>query len=217
MRALRTLLDGNRLDVDGDWLHLQVDPPRAGTVRGTCPPLWFGGLSDEARDVAAAAADVYLMWPDTIEGVRGIVADMRSRAAACGRSLRFGYRVHVIVRETEAAARAAAQHLVAALDPELGEEIRAKSLDSRSVGVQAQASLRDAADGDGFVEPQLWTGIGRARSGCGAAIVGDPQQVAEKIRQYREIGIDTFILSGYPHLDECRRFASLVMPLLRGA
>jgi alkanesulfonate monooxygenase len=217
MRALRTLLDGNRLDVDGDWLHLQVDPPRAGTVRGTCPPLWFGGLSDEAREVAAAAADVYLMWPDTIEGVRGIVADMRSRAAACGRSLRFGYRVHVIVRETEAAARAAAQHLVAALDPELGEEIREKSLDSRSVGVQAQASLRDAADGDGFVEPQLWTGIGRARSGCGAAIVGDPQQVAEKIRQYREIGIDTFILSGYPHLDECRRFASLVMPLLRGA
>lgn len=76
--------------------------------------------------------------------------------------------------------------------------------------------LRDAADDHGYVEPNLWTGIGRARSGCGAAIVGDPHQVAEKIQQYRSLGIDTFILSGYPHLDECRRFASLVMPLLRG-
>jgi alkanesulfonate monooxygenase len=142
---------------------------------------------------------------------------MQRRAAAHDRTLRFGYRVHVVVRDTEHEARAAADHLVAALDPEVGDAIRARSLDSQSVGVRAQASLRDAADDDGYVEPNLWTGIGRARSGCGAAIVGDPHQVADKIRQYRSIGIDTFILSGYPHLDECTRFASLVMPLLADA
>jgi alkanesulfonate monooxygenase len=217
MHALRTLLDGRPLHTDGEWVSLDVDPPRVRTSTGTCPPLYFGGLSDEARDVAAEAADVYLMWPDTIEGVRAIVDDMRARAAARGRTLRFGYRVHVVVRPTEADARAAARHLVSALDPEVGDAIRARSLDSQSVGVRAQASLRDAADDDGFVEPHLWTGIGRARSGCGAAIVGDPQQVAAKIRQYRDLGIDTFILSGYPHLEECERFASLVMPLLRDA
>jgi alkanesulfonate monooxygenase len=155
------------------------------------------------------------MWPDTLDGVAAIIADMRQRAAAHGRTLRFGYRVHVVVRPTEAEARAAAEQLVAALDPEVGEAIRARSLDSTSVGVRAQAELRDASDPHGYIEPHLWTGIGRARSGCGAAIVGDPQQVADKIRTYQSLGIDTFILSGYPHRRECERFAELVMPLLR--
>ena len=217
MHALRTLLDGAPLAAAGEFVSVSVDAPRVRTVSRRSPPLYFGGLSDDAREVAAAAADVYLMWPDTMQGVAAIIDDMRARAAHHGRTLRFGYRVHVVVRETESAARAAAQHLVAALDPEVGDAIRARSLDSQSVGVRAQASLRDDADSDGFVEPYLWTGIGRARSGCGAAIVGDPQQVAAKIREYQALGIDTFILSGYPHLQECERFASLVMPLLRGA
>ena len=215
MHGLRTLLNGEALDADGDFVSLQVEPPRVSTVSGEAPPLYFGGLSPAARDVAAQAADVYLMWPDTIDGVTAIVDDMRERAAAYGRTLRFGYRVHIVVRPTEAEARAAAAHLVAALDPEVGEAIRARSLDSQSVGVRAQASLRDAADLDGFVEPHLWTGIGRARSGCGAAIVGDPEQVAAKLRGYQAMGISTFIVSGYPHLDECRWFSELVMPLLR--
>ena len=215
MRALRTLLSGRSLEGGGDWVDVRVDPPRVRTVSGQCPPLYFGGLSDDARDVAASEADVYLMWPDTMPNVEAILADMRTRAAAYGRTLRFGYRVHVVVRPTETEAREAARHLMAALDPDIGAAIRAKSLDSGSVGVIAQTALRDAADDDGFVEPHLWTGIGRARSGCGAAIVGDPQQVAEKIRTYQALGIDTFVLSGYPHLHECRRFAELVMPLLR--
>jgi alkanesulfonate monooxygenase len=215
MRALRELLAGRALHADGEWINLDVEPPRVRTTSGVCPPLYFGGLSEDARDVAAREADVYLMWPDTVPNVQAILDDMRARAASYGRTLRFGYRVHVVVRPTEADAVAAAQHLVAALDPDVGDAIRAKSLDSTSVGVRAQASLREAADLDGFVEPHLWTGIGRARSGCGAAIVGDPRQVADKIRGYRALGIDTFILSGYPHLQECRRFAELVMPLLR--
>jgi alkanesulfonate monooxygenase len=215
MHGLRTLLDGQLLDTRGEWLNLKVEPPRLRTVSGACPPLWFGGLSEEARDVAARTADVYLMWPDTFAGVADIVADMRARAARLSRSIGFGYRVHVVVRETEDEARAAAEHLVAALDPAVGAAIRARSLDSTSAGVRAQAGLRESSGDDGFVEPHLWTGIGRARSGCGAAIVGDPHQVADKIRAYRTLGIDRFILSGYPHLDECRRFAALVMPLLR--
>ena len=214
MSGLRRLLDGERLEVDGDWVRLAVDPPRVTTVSGRCPPLYFGGLSEEAREVAAREADVYLMWPDTIERVAELVADMRSRASAHGRQIRFGYRVHVVVRPTEGEARAAADHLLAALDADTGERIRSRSLDSTSVGVRAQATLRDASDEDGYAEPNLWTGIGRARSGCGAALVGSPQQVAAKIESYRDLGIDTFILSGYPHLDECRRFADLVLPRL---
>ncbi len=215
MHALRSLLDGESLDVAGEFVSVSVASPRVRTVSGHAPPLYFGGLSDDAREVASAAADVYLMWPDTMDGVATVLADMRQRAARHGRTLRFGYRVHVVVRETEALARTAAQHLVAALDPDVGEAIRAQALDSQSVGVRAQASLRGDADPDGFVEPNLWTGIGRARSGCGAAIVGDPGQVAAKMRGYQALGIDTFILSGYPHLAECERFAALVMPLLR--
>jgi alkanesulfonate monooxygenase len=215
MRALRTLLDGHPVDIDDEWLQLHLDPPRLGPVAGRCPPLYFGGLSDAAREVAAAAADVYLMWPDTMAGVETTIADVRQRADQHGRTLRFGYRVHVIVRKTETEARAAARHLVAALDDEVGATIRRRSLDSGSAGVRRQAELRDAADGDGFVEDCVWTGIGRGRSGCGAAIVGDPQQVLHKLNAYRRLGIDSFILSGYPHLDECRRFAELVLPHLR--
>lgn len=214
MQALRALLDGEHLDMDGEFVRLQLDPPRIRTVSGRCPPLYFGGLSNEAREVAAQQADVYLMWPDTLDAVAATIADVRARAARHGRQVRIGYRAHVIVRETEADARAAAARLMAAVDEAEGERIRSRSLDSGSVGVRRQAELRDAAGDDGFVEDHLWTGIGRARSGCGAAIVGDPDQVAAKLAQYRSIGVEAFILSGYPHLDECIRFGRDVLSRL---
>jgi len=214
MLVLRSLLSGERVDLDGQHVQLHLDPPRITREARRCPPLYFGGLSDDAREVAAQAADVYLMWPDTVAAIGLLVDDMRARAARYGRTLRFGLRVHVIVRDTEAEARAAASHLMAAVDDATGASIRARSLDSGSVGVRRQAELRDAADLDGFVEPHLWTGIGRARSGCGAAIVGDPDQVLATLARYRQVGIDAFILSGYPHLDACDRFASLVLPHL---
>ncbi len=214
MGGLRTLLDGGRLDVRGEFVSVTADAPRVSTVTGRCPPLYFGGLSDEARDVAARHADVYLMWPDTFDNISRLVTEMSERAESYGRRLRFGYRAHVVVRESETEARRAAQHIVAALDDEAGAAIRARSLDSRSTGVRRQAELRESASDDGFVEDHLWTGIGRGRSGCGAAIVGDPDQVAGKIGQYQTLGIEAFILSGYPHLDECRRFGHLVLPRL---
>ena len=215
MKILDDLLDGDPVDVKGEHYNVATDAPRIAT--GPRPPFYFGGLSEEARDVAAQMADVYLMWPDTYDNVRAIVEDMTLRAAAYGRTLRFGYRVHVVVRETEEQARAAAAHLVAELDDEIGRAIRQKSLDSGSVGVARQSELRQAADLEGFVEPNLWTGIGRARSGCGAAIVGSPDQVVAKLEAYQALGIEAFILSGYPHIDECRRFGELVMPRLTHA
>jgi alkanesulfonate monooxygenase len=210
MQMLRTLLDGRPAEIDG----VELAPPRIATVSGRCPSMYFGGLSEAARDVAARAADVYLMWPDTLPTVAAIIADLRGRAEFYGRTLRFGYRVHVIVRDTEAEARAAAAHLVSRLDDDEGERTRQRSLDSGSVGVARQAALRDAAGNDGFIEENLWTGIGRARSGCGAAIVGDPDQVLAKLEAYRSLGIDAFILSGYPHLEEAERFARDVLPHL---
>ncbi|MFZ9886292.1 MAG: LLM class flavin-dependent oxidoreductase [Myxococcota bacterium] len=215
MQVLRTLLNGEPVSFRGEFLQLEVAPPKARLVHGRCPPMYFGGLSDNARDVAAAESDVFLMWPETLAGASAILDDMRQRAAAYGRTLRYGYRVHIIVRETEAEARAAASHLVAALDAEEGEKIRARSQDSQSFGVQRQASLRDQADNEGYVEDNLWTGIGRARSGCGAAIVGDPDQVADKLWQYAQLGFDSFILSGYPHAAECELVGRYVLPRLR--
>ena len=214
MGILRTVLDGERVDHTGTWYDIHLDPPRLGTVARRCPPLYFGGLSEEARDVAAGEADVYLMWPDTEDRAAALVADMRGRTAARGRTLRFGYRVHVVVRDTEDEARGAARHLLSAVDDSEGRALRAKALDAGSVGVARQVALRDDADAEGYVERHLWTGIGRARSGCGVAIVGDPEQVAAKLERYVDLGIDSFVLSGYPHLDECRRVGRSVLPLL---
>lgn len=215
MSILRTLLDRRPLEHHGEFYDLELDPPRIGTVSGTCPPLYFGGHSEPARRVAAEHADVFLTWPDTEAAVAELVADMTARADGHGRRLRFGFRCHVIVRESEAEARAAARHLLAALDAAQGERIRGASLDSSSAGVRRQAELREGADDDGFVEEALWTGIGRARSGAGAAIVGDPDQVVAKLRRYAELGVDTFILSGYPHLAECELVGRHVLPALR--
>lgn len=214
MAILKTLLNGQMLDHQGNHWQIKVDPPRIGTLSRRCPPLYFGGLSPDAREAAAKGCDVYLMWPDTESAVEEIISDMQKRAAAHGRSLKFGYRAHVIVRETETEARDYASRLLSKLDDDTGDAIRAKSLDSQSEGVRRQAALREAAGHEGYVEDNLWTGIGRARSGCGAAIVGNPDQVLAKLRRYQAMGIEAFILSGYPHIDECKLFARHVLPHL---
>src|SRR5580658_1488872 len=214
MRVLRDLLDGKAIDVRGEFVNLTLDPPAVCPTTGGCPPFYFGGLSEAAREVAARAADVFLMWPDTMPQVESIMADMRARAARHARELRFGYRVHVIVRATEAEARAAARRLVSRLDPELGRRIEGQSLHPGSAGQLRQREMRDEADDEGFVEECLWTGVGRARSGAGAAIVGDPDQVLAKLQAYADLGLEAFILSGYPHAAEGDLFARHVLPRL---
>ncbi len=212
MHILKTMLSGQALDHDGEFWKLKLDPPRITTLSGKAPLLYFGGLSEAAREAAAKGCDIFLMWPDKKEVIAAIIADMNIRAAKYGRTLRYGYRAHVVVRDNEAEARTAADRLLSKLDAATGAAIRAKSLDSQSAGVNAQATLRENAADDGYAEEFLWTGIGRARSGCGAAIVGDPDQVLGKLESYRDMGIEAFILSGYPHAAEADLFARHVLP-----
>ena len=213
--VLRTLLAGKRADFDGRFVTTHVEPPRIAVEHPHDPVIYFGGLSEAARECAAESCDVYLMWPDTTSRMMSVMQEMNARATKFGRTLRYGWRSHVIVRETEAQAREAARRLLSRLDAETGASIRAKSLDSQSAGVARQSELREQADADGYIERHLWTGVGRARSGAGIAIVGDPDQVAEKIREIRDAGVSTFILSGYPHLQECDLVARDVLAKLR--
>ncbi len=211
MHVLRALLNGESIDFQGEFVQLRIDPPRIRTVSGNSPPFYFGGFSPAAKDTAAEHADVFLTWPDTVAGVASTITDMAERAAGYDRTLKYGLRAHVIVRETETEARDAATRLLSKLDVDEGEKIRQKSLDTASAGVARQNELREAAEDDGFVEENLWTGVGRARSGAGAAIVGDPDQVLAKLRAYQDVGVGAFILSGYPHMVEADLFATHVL------
>ncbi len=181
------------------------------------PLLYFGGYSPAALELCARFCDVYLMWPEPKDQLAQRMKDVAERAETHGRTLDYGLRVHVIVRDTEAEAREYAEHLVARLDDEYGRMIRDRAHDSISLGVAHQAKARELADKFGYVEPHLWTGIGRARSGCGAALVGSADQVLSELEAFRAMGIRSFILSGYPHLDECRQFGRLAMPELATA
>lgn len=205
-----------RISVHGQYydIDLGCDPVRSYQQNGG-PLLYFGGISDSARELCAEHCDVFLMWPETEERLVETMRDMTTRAATYGRTLDFGLRIHVVVRETEEEARAAAEALVSKLDDHRGAELKHRSQDSRSAGVLRQDELRAQADPHGYIEPHIWSGIGRARSGCGSAIVGDPDQVVAKIKRYQSLGFRAFILSGYPHLEECERFARLVLPQLR--
>jgi alkanesulfonate monooxygenase len=179
------------------------------------PLLYFGGYSPDALELCGAQCDVYLMWPETKEELAGRMRAVNERAAAHGRTLDYGLRVHMIVRDTEAEARDYARELVSKLDDEQGRAIRERALDATSLGVAHQAKNRANADMEGFIEPHMWTGIGRARSGCGAALVGSTDQVMSEIEAYRKMGIRAFIFSGYPHLDECISFGKRVLPNLK--
>lgn len=178
------------------------------------PLLYFGGTSDGARDVCARYCDVFLMWPETEELLYFTMQDVAGRAARYGRTVDFGLRIHVIVRETEAEARAWSRHIMSKFDPVRGQALKAASQSSWSLGVQRQNDLRQQADAAGFVEPLLWTDIGKARSGAGGALVGSADQVVEKINRYMDMGIRAFIFSGYPLLEEAEYVARLVLPHL---
>lgn len=181
------------------------------------PLLYFGGMSPPALDLAAQHCDVFLMWPETKERLHATMTNMSQKAMEYDRKLDFGLRIHVIVRETEEEAREAANKLVSKLDDAKGAELKSRSLDAKSLGVSRQSEMRDLADSEGFIEPNIWTGIGRARSGCGSAIVGDPDQVYNKIQEYIAMGMRAFIFSGYPHRAEIDLFAKYVLPRLKQA
>jgi alkanesulfonate monooxygenase len=178
------------------------------------PLLYFGGYSPQGLELCAEHCDVYLMWPDKETGLQNLMATMSEKASKYNRKVLFGLRIHVIVRVTEKEAREYAKKLLSKLDLDLGDNIRNRAQDSKSLGVSKQSQLRDESDSEHYVEANLWTGIGFARSGCGAAIVGNPDQVYQKLKRYMEMGISSFILSGYPHKQECELFAKYVLPRL---
>ncbi|MSU50436.1 MAG: LLM class flavin-dependent oxidoreductase [Opitutus sp.] len=178
------------------------------------PLLYFGGISPLAQELCAKHCDVFLMWPETEDRLAATMQGMSALAAKHGRVIDFGLRIHIILRETEAEARAAAKRLISKLDLEKGREMKARSMDAQSAGVLRQDELRARADPDLFIEERIWSGIGLARSGCGSAIVGDPDQVLAKMNRYIDMGMRAFILSGYPHREECDLFAKHVLPRL---
>jgi len=178
------------------------------------PLLYFGGYSPPALDLCGEHCDVYLMWPEKKEELEGRMKAVNECASKYARVLDYGLRVHMIVRETEKEAKDHARKIVSKLDDDIGKAIRERALDSTSLGVSHQAKNRDIADEDGYIEPRLWTGVGRARSGCGAALVGTPEQILEEIEAYKKMGIRSFIFSGYPHFEECDYFGQLVLPHL---
>ncbi|WP_284263407.1 LLM class flavin-dependent oxidoreductase [Roseicyclus amphidinii] len=196
-----------------DFKGLTTDPAKPYQTGG--PLLYFGGYSPDALELCGQHCDVYLMWPEPKEMLAQRMKDVHQVAERYGRTLDYGLRVHMIVRDTEAEAREYAEHLTSKLNDELGQLIRERALDSGSLGVSHQAKARELADKFGYVEPHLWTGVGRARSGCGAALVGSADQVLSEIEAYRKMGIRAFIFSGYPHMDECEHFGRLVMPELK--
>ena len=179
------------------------------------PLMYFGGYSPAALDLCGQHCDIYLMWPEPKDQLAQRMKDVNQVAEKYGRTLDYGLRVHMIVRDTEAEAKEYAEHLVSKLDDDYGKLIRDRAHDSISLGVAHQAKARELADKFGYVEPNMWTGVGRARSGCGAALVGSTDQVLSKIEEYQKMGIRAFIFSGYPHIDECQHFGKRVMPSLK--
>lgn len=217
VQILRQAWTRDTIDHDGEVYQFKgvpTDPAKPYQQNGG-PLLYFGGYSPDALELCGAQCDVYLMWPEPKEMIAKRMRDAHARAAAYGRTLDYGLRVHMIVRDTEAEAREYAEHLVSKLDDDYGRMIRDRAHDSISLGVAHQAKARELADAFGYIEPHLWTGIGRARSGCGAALVGSVDQVMSEIEEYRKMGIRAFIFSGYPHHDEARHFGTKVLPQMK--
>ncbi|WP_333712757.1 LLM class flavin-dependent oxidoreductase [Yoonia sp.] len=217
VEILRKCWTQDEVSYDGEIYQiskLTTDPARPYQQNGG-PLLYFGGYSPDALELCGAQCDVYLMWPETTDMLEQRMKDVNERAAAHGRTLDYGLRVHMIVRDTEAEAKEYADYIASKLDDEYGKLIRDRAHDSISLGVSHQARARELADKFGYTEPGLWTGVGRARSGCGAALVGSTDQVLSKIENYRKMGIRAFIFSGYPHIDEAEHFGKRVMPHLK--
>ena len=218
LRVWRASLAGEGGDAGYDFVGKHIKVKGAKTlfppVQKPYPPLYFGGSSEAAHDLAAEQVDVYLTWGEPPAAVAEKIADIRARAARQGRTLRFGIRLHVIVRETNEAAWRAAEELISHVDDDVIERAQAAFSKMDSVGQRRMAALHGGSREKLEVSPNLWAGVGLVRGGAGTALVGDAETVAARMREYADLGIDTFILSGYPHLEESYRFAELVFPLL---
>lgn len=215
LQVYSALLRGETVTYQGE--HIRIDggqllyPP----AQENGPPLYFGGSSPAGIAVAAETIDKYLTWGEPPAAVAGKIATVDAAAQAAGRKLTFGIRLHVIVRETEEEAWAAANRLISHLDDATIAKSQAIFARMDSEGQRRMSALHGGRRDRLEISPNLWAGVGLVRGGAGTALVGNPEQVAARIREYQALGIDSFILSGYPHLEEAYRFAELVFPLLQ--
>ncbi|SFT54732.1 alkanesulfonate monooxygenase [Kosakonia arachidis] len=210
----RRLLEGDTVDYEGKHIHVRGAKLFFPPVQQPRPPLYFGGSSDVAQDLAAEQVDLYLTWGEPPERVKEKIAQVRAKAATHGREVRFGIRLHVIVRETTAEAWQAADRLISHLDEETIAKAQSAFARQDSVGQQRMVALHGGKRDQLEISPNLWAGVGLVRGGAGTALVGDGPTVAARINEYAALGIDSFILSGYPHLEEAYRVGELLFPHL---
>jgi alkanesulfonate monooxygenase len=214
LQIYRELLAGDTVNFQGEHISIEDGRLLFAPVQQGGPPLYFGGSSDAGIAVAVQSIDKYLTWGEPPAAVRDKVIRVSEAAGRVGRKLSFGIRLHVIVRETNEEAWAAADDLIRHLDDDT--IAKAQTIFSRmdSEGQRRMRELHGGRRDKLEVSPNLWAGVGLVRGGAGTALVGDPETVAARIKEYMALGIDTFIMSGYPHLEEAYRFAELVFPLL---
>ena len=211
----RAMLAGETVDFAGKYLSSKGGRVMFPPVQSPHPPIWFGGSSPPAHMLAAAQADTYLTWGEPVAQVAEKIQDVRTRAAAHGRTLRYGIRLHLIVRETEGEAWDAARRLIRHLSDEtIATAQRKLATESDSEGQRRMLALHGGSREQLEIAPNLWAGVGLVRGGAGTALVGDPATVAARLREYQALGIDTVIASGYPHLEEAYRVAELLFPAL---
>lgn len=207
-------LQGESVDYDGKHIKVEGAKVLYPPVQKPYPPLYFGGSSDAAHDLAADHIDVYLTWGEPPAAVAEKIADVRARAAKQGRTVRFGIRLHVIVRETNEAAWRAAEELISHVDDATIEAAQKVFAKMDSEGQRRMSALHGGKRDKLEVSPNLWAGVGLVRGGAGTALVGDGPTVAARMKEYADLGVDTFVFSGYPHLEEAYRTAELLFPHL---
>jgi alkanesulfonate monooxygenase len=216
MTVWRGVLAGESVDLDGK--HIQVEGAKLiiPALQKPYPPVYFGGSSPAAIEVAAKHVDLYLTWGEAPDAVAKKIAAVRDAAARHGRELRFGIRLHVIARETDDEAWADADRLISKIDDEAVAKAQAVFKRMDSTGQENMRKLQSGGRSREALEisPNLWAGIGLVRGGAGTALVGSAETIEERMREYMDLGIDTFVLSGYPHLEEAYRFAELLFPRL---
>ncbi len=214
LTVYKRVLAGERVSFSGEFIRVEDARSAFPTVQKPIPPLYFGGSSEAAHDVASRTIDKYLSWGEPPNEVAAKFDDIRRRAEKAGREVTLGVRLHVIVRETNDAAWAAANRLIERLDDATIASAQTILARMDSVGQKRMSELHGGRRDKLEISPNLWAGVGLVRGGAGTALVGDPDTLAERIDEYRRIGADTFILSGYPHLEEAYRVAELLLPRL---
>jgi alkanesulfonate monooxygenase len=214
LAAFRGAFGGEAVNIKGKHIHIENGKALLPSVQRPYPPIYFGGSSDQARSVAAEHVDVYLSWGERPEDVAEKIADVRRQAEARGRHVRFGLRAHIIVRETEEEAWREADRLIEHLSDAQIEKAQAGFAASESIGQRRMARLHHGNRDSLRIGKNLWAGVGLVRGGAGTAFVGNPENIAQAMAQYQNLGVETFILSGYPHLEEAYRTAELLFPAI---